>query len=203
MLEPDEVLLTAHHQNDQAETLLIQLLRGAGVAGLAAMPMIAAFSCGQHFRPFLNLSRKQLESYADYYGLHFVEDTSNADMRFDRNFLRHQILPQLVDRWPGSIGTLSRAAGLQGEAQRLLDSYVSKDLESMAGSVDGTLSVEAILQCQPERRRALIRQWIAEAGFRYPSSKKLQHIISDVFYAAEDAAPLLRWEGAEIRRYQR
>ncbi len=202
LLEPDEVLLTAHHQNDQAETLLIQLLRGAGVAGLAAMPMIAAFSCGQHFRPFLNLSRKQLESYADYYDLHFVEDTSNADMRFDRNFLRHQILPQLVDRWPGSIGTLSRAAGLQGEAQRLLDSYVSKDLELMVGAVGGTLSVEAILQCQPERRRALIRQWIAEAGFRYPSSKKLQHIISDVFYAAEDAAPLLRWEGAEIRRYQ-
>lgn len=202
LLEPEEVLLTAHHQNDQAETLLIQLLRGAGVAGLASMPMIAGFSEGQHFRPFLNLSREQLEAYADHYDLNFVEDASNADMRFDRNFLRHQILPQFIERWPGSVGTLSRAAMLQGETQRLLDSYVSQDLELMLGSVEGTLSVELILQCQPERRRALIRYWIAASGFRYPSSKKLQHIISDVFQAAEDAAPLLKWEGVEIRRYQ-
>lgn len=202
LLETDEVLLTAHHQNDQAETLLIQLLRGAGGAGLAAMPMITGFSAGQHFRPFLNLSRKQLEAYADYYDLNFVEDTSNADMRFDRNFLRHQVLPQLIDRWPGSVGTLSRAAMLQGETQRLLDSYVSQDLESMLGFVEGTLSVELILQCQPERRRALIRHWVADSGFRYPSSKKLQHIISDVFHASVDATPLVHWEGAEIRRYR-
>jgi len=202
LLEPEEVLLTAHHQNDQAETLLIQLLRGAGGAGLASMPMITGFSQGQHFRPFLNLSRAQLEAYADHYDLSFVEDTSNADIRFDRNFLRHQVLPQFIERWPGSVATLSRAAMLQGETQRLLNSYVSQDLESMSGSVDGTLSVVSILECQPERRRALIRHWISDSGFRYPASKKLQHIISDVFHAAEDATPLLKWEGAEVRRYR-
>ena len=202
LLEPDEVLLTGHHQNDQAETLLIQLLRGSGGAGLAAMPMIAGFSVGQHLRPFLNLSRQQLEAYAEHYSLNFVEDASNVDKRFDRNFLRHQILPQLIARWPGSIGTLSRVAMLQGETQRLLDSYVSQDIESMLGIVEGTLSASLILQCQPERRRALIRYWIADSGFRYPSSKKLQHIISDVFQASEDANPLLHWEGAEVRRYR-
>ena len=202
LLESDEVLLTAHHQNDQAETLLIQLLRGAGGAGLSAMPMIATFSQGQHFRPFLNLSREQLEAYADHFDLNFIEDPSNADMRFDRNFLRHQILPQLTERWPGTSQTLSRAAMLQGETQRLLDSYVSQDLELMAGSVEGTLSVELILQCPPERRRALIRRWVADSGFRFPSAKKLQHIISDVFQAAEDAMPLVHWQGAEVRRYR-
>jgi len=202
LLESDEVLLTAHHKNDQAETLMIQLLRGAGGAGLAAMPMIIGFSQGQHFRPFLNLSREQLEAYTDHFDLNFIEDPSNADMRFDRNFLRHKIMPQLKERWPGTIQTLSRAAMLQGETQRLLDSYVAQDLEFMAGSVEGALSVELILQCQPGRRRALIRCWIANSGFRYPSAKKLQHIISDVFQAAEDAMPLVHWEGAEVRRYR-
>jgi tRNA(Ile)-lysidine synthase len=202
LLEPDEVLLTGHHQNDQAETLLIQLLRGAGVAGLASMPMIAGFGQGQHFRPLLNFTREQLEEYADFQGLNFVEDTSNSDLRFDRNFLRHQILPQLKERWPGSIQTLSRAAMLQGETQRLLESYVSKDLEFMVGSAEGALSVLLILQCQPERRRALIRQWIASSGFRFPSAKKLQHIISDVFQAGQDANPLVHWEGAQVRRYR-
>lgn len=202
LLEPDEVLLTGHHQNDQAETLLIQLLRGAGVAGLASMPMIAGFGQGQHFRPLLNFTREQLEEYADFQGLNFVEDTSNSDLRFDRNFLRHQILPQIKERWPGSIQTLSRAAMLQGETQRLLESYVSKDLEFMVGSAEGALSVPLILQCQPERRRALIRQWIASSGFRFPSAKKLQHIISDVFQAGQDANPLVHWEGAQVRRYR-
>ena len=202
LLEPDEVLLTGHHQNDQAETLLIQLLRGAGGAGLSSMPMISGFAQGQHLRPLLNFPREQLEEYAARYNLNFVEDTSNADLRFDRNFLRHQILPQLKERWPGSVQTLSRAAMLQGETQRLLDSYVSQDLEFMAGSVEGTLSVQSVLQCQPERRRALIRQWIANSGFRFPSSKKLQHIISDVFQAGQDANPLVHWEGAQVRRYR-
>ena len=202
LLEPDEILLTGHHQNDQAETLLIQLLRGAGGAGLASMPMISGFDQGQHLRPLLNLPREQLEVYADHHNLNFVEDTSNADLRFDRNFLRHQILPQLKERWPGSVQTLSRAAMLQGETQRLLDSYVSQDLEFMAGSVEGTLSAQLILECQPERRRALIRQWIANSGFRCPSSKKLQHIISDVFQAGQDANPLVHWEGAQVRRYR-
>jgi tRNA(Ile)-lysidine synthase len=91
---------------------------------------------------------------------------------------------------------------LQGETQRLLDSYVSQDLEFMAGSVEGTLSVQSVLQCQPERRRALIRQWIANSGYRFPSSKKLQHIISDVFQAGQDANPLVHWEGAQVRRYR-
>ena len=147
LLEPDEVLLTGHHQNDQAETLLIQLLRGAGGAGLASMPMISGFAQGQHLRPLLNTPREQLEAYADHHNLNFVEDTSNADLRFDRNFLRHQILPQLKERWPGSVQTLSRAAMLQGETQRLLDSYVFQDLEFMAGSVEGTLSAQLVLQC--------------------------------------------------------
>ena len=202
ILKPNEILLTAHHQNDQAETLLIQLLRGAGGAGLSAMPMITSFASGQLFRPLLNTSRDDLEAYAEQYQLNFVEDAMNADLRFDRNFLRHEVLPILKARWPACHQTLSRAALLQAETQRLLESYVSQDLEFMVGRVEGTLSCELILQCQPERRRALIRQWVVNSGFRLPSSKKLQHIISDLFQASQDAMPLITWEGAELRRYK-
>lgn len=198
----DEVLLTAHHQNDQAETLLIQLLRGSGGAGLAAMPMMTGFSKGNHMRPLLNVSREQLEDYADEHQLSFVEDGSNADLRYDRNYLRHQILPQIEDRWPACYRTLSRAALIQGETQRLLEGYVAQDLENMLGSVTGTLSVEKLIQCEPERRRALLRQWITSSGFMSPSAKKLQHIVSDVLFSAVDANPCVHWLGAEVRRFQ-
>ncbi|WP_022954407.1 tRNA lysidine(34) synthetase TilS [Leucothrix mucor] len=201
-LQPGEVLLTAHHQNDQAETLLIQLLRGAGGAGLSAMPMIAPFAAGHHMRPLLNCSRVQLEAYADEYQLSFVEDSSNADLRYDRNYLRHQILPQLAERWPGCYGTLSRAAFIQGETQQLLDSYVAQDALQQVGSVAGTLSVAALLDCEPARRRAILRYWLISSGFKAPSAKKLQHIISDVLYAAEDASPCVHWADVEVRRYR-
>ena len=201
-LLPDEVMLTGHHQNDQAETLLIQLLRGSGGAGLAAMPMMTSFAVGSHMRPLLNFTRDQLEDYAKQNDLSYVEDGSNVDLRFDRNYLRHQILPRLADRWPGCYRTLSRAALIQGETQRLLDYYVAQDLESMAGIVSGTLSVASLIQCEPERRRALLRHWMTVSGFRAPSAKKLQHVVSDVLFSAEDAMPCVDWQGAEIRRFQ-
>lgn len=201
-LAQGEVLLTGHHQNDQAETLLIQLLRGAGGAGLAAMPMMTGFAAGSHMRPLLNFSRDQLEIYARKNFLSYVEDETNDDLRFDRNYLRHQILPQLAERWSGCYKTLSRAALIQGETQRLLDYYVAQDVESVSGSVQGTLSVDLLVQCEPERRRALLRHWIVASGFRVPSAKKLQHVVSDALFSAEDAMPCVHWQGAEVRRFQ-
>lgn len=197
-----EVLLTGHHQNDQAETLMLQLLRGAGGAGLAAMPMITQFASGHHMRPLLNFARDQLAEYALQHDLSYVEDGSNMDLRFDRNYLRHQIIPRLRDRWPACDRTLSRAALIQGETQRLLDYYVSQDVETVSGTVSGTLSVSALVQCEPVRRRALLRHWIIASGFQAPSSKKLQHLVSDVLFSASDAQPVVHWKGAEVRRFQ-
>ena len=129
-------------------------------------------------------------------------DETNDDLRFDRNYLRHQILPQLAERWSGCYKTLSRAALIQGETQRLLDYYVAQDVESVSGSVQGTLSVDLLVQCEPERRRALLRHWIVASGFRVPSAKKLQHVVSDALFSAEDAMPCVHWQGAEVRRFQ-
>ena len=107
-LKQGEVLLTAHHQNDQAETLLLQLFRGAGVQGLAGMPTISSFGSGQHARPLLNASRQSLEMYAEEHQLSFIEDPSNKDSAFDRNYLRNEVLPQLRERWPSIDKTISR-----------------------------------------------------------------------------------------------
>ena len=202
LLEEDEVLLTGHHQNDQAETLLIQLMRGSGGAGLSAMPMFTSFASGHLMRPFLSFHRSALEDYASKYQLGFVEDESNADLRYDRNYLRHQVLPQLEERWPGCYGTLSRAALLQGETQRLLESYLVQDLALAAGSVVGTLSVEALKYYDSAKLRALLRLWITSSGFIAPSAKKLKHVVSDALYCSDEASPCVHWRNVEVRRFR-
>src|SRR6516225_2072025 len=120
-LAPGEALLTAHHQDDQLETVLLQLLRGAGVAGLAAMPAVARFGRGMLVRPLLPLPRDALSGWLREQGLPWVEDESNAQLRADRNYLRGRVLPLIRARWPGAAATVSRSARHAAEAQRLLD----------------------------------------------------------------------------------
>ncbi|MDP5072134.1 MAG: tRNA lysidine(34) synthetase TilS, partial [Congregibacter sp.] len=109
-LEPGDVLLMAHHQDDQAETLLLRLLRGAGPQGLAAMPVSRSLGRAELLRPFLELPRRDLQAYAAEHALRWIDDPSNQDLRFDRNYLRHAVIPQLEQRWPGYRATLSRSA---------------------------------------------------------------------------------------------
>ena len=124
-IQEDQVLVTAHHQNDQAETLLLQLFRGAGVQGLASMPAIRDFGpmecLRKHARPLLKYSRQSLEDYARSHQLNYIEDPSNSDQAFDRNFLRNKIMPQLRQRWIGIDKTISRAASIQAETKQILD----------------------------------------------------------------------------------
>jgi len=200
----DEILLTAHHQNDQAETLLLQLFRGAGVQGLAGMPVISHFGLGQHVRPLLNESRQSLEGYAKENHLNFIEDPSNKDCAFDRNFLRNGILPRLRERWPSIDKTISRSAGIQAETKHLLDDLAKQDLQLAQESLNqgDCLPIAKLHQLSKARQRLLVRYWIAVNGFNPPSEKKLKHVFSDVVNASGDAQPLVEWRGAEIRRHQ-
>ncbi len=203
-LQEDEILLTAHHQNDQAETLLLQLFRGAGVQGLAAMPSITDFELGQHARPLLNYSRQSLEAYAKENKLVFIEDPSNQDSAFDRNYLRNKIMPELRERWPSIDKTISRSASIQAETKQLLDGYAEQDLLLIqSSSTDrGKLILSKLQSFSLARQKLLIRYWITVNGFKPPSEKKLKHIFIDAINASEDAQPLVEWEGAEIRRYR-
>ncbi len=200
-LREDEVLLTAHHQDDQAETVLLQLLRGAGLDGLAAMPLKTHFAQSEHLRPLLNFSRGQLEEYAKNHALAFITDPSNKEERFDRNFLRNTIIPLMKQRWPQMGKTLSRSALLQAEASVLQTSYLNDEVLNLLGSQQVTLSAAAIKALSHIKQKAVLRHWIKQAGFKMPSAIKLQHIIADVLNSKLDAMPLVAWEGTEIRRY--
>jgi len=202
LLQKDEVLLTAQHQDDQAETLLIQLFRGAGVNGLAAMPVLSNFGKGQHLRPLLNISRASLEAYAKQHALDFIEDPSNQDQRFDRNYLRHEIIPRLKQRWLSVNKVLSRVASHQAETKSLLAEYLQQDMPLLLGSRAGTLSIAKLNILSPARCNAVIRYFINQQGFLAPSEKKLKHIIRDVLNAKSDASPCVSWKQAEVRRYQ-
>jgi len=201
-LQANELLLTAHHQDDQAETFLLNALRGAGGLGLAAMPACRPFHAGFLGRPLLNVSRAELAAYATEQGLSFIEDPSNAAQSFDRNFLRHSIIPHLQQRWPSCTQTLARAAQWQGENQQLLDTLLAQQLSAYAGTQAQTLSVRRLLNASSPLQKALLRHWLQQRNLPLPSAKKLQHILTDALAARADAMPCVQWTGAEVRRYR-
>ncbi|WP_052761000.1 tRNA lysidine(34) synthetase TilS [Sedimenticola thiotaurini] len=198
----DEMLLTAHHQDDQAETLLLQLLRGAGLSGLAAMPMLSPFDKGMHARPLLDVSRDELLQYATRNHLQWIEDGSNQDTEFDRNYLRHKVIPLLKSRWPATTRTLSRSARHCAEADQLIAGLLSEQLNQIRGQQDGSLSISALNALPTDQQGALLRLWIGQAGFTLPSAAVLKRIISEVLGARPDRNPLVTWSGAEVRRYR-
>lgn len=201
-LQVGEIVLTAHHQNDQAETLLLHLLRGSGVDGLAAMPEVRPFAHGVLGRPLLGCSRAELAAYANQHRLNAIDDPSNQDSRFDRNFLRNQVMPLLAQRWPAVSKTLARAARLQGESRVLLADFLRDKLPLMQGKQPDTLSVNKLLAEKPPMQKAVLREWLTQCGFRLPEEKKLRQVLHDVLQARADAMPCVRWEGCEIRRYR-
>lgn len=201
-LASKQILLTAHHQNDQAETFLLNALRGSGAAGLAAMPEFRPLGGGQLGRPLLEFTRLQLAAYAVQHQLQYVDDPTNAETQFDRNYLRQEIMPRLQTRWPAVNQTFSRAARWQAEQQQILEHLLAAQLPVLAGSQTNTLSVSALNAQDTLMQKALIRQWLNNLGFSMPSAKKLQHILSDVLAAPIDASPCVAWTGCEVRRYR-
>jgi tRNA(Ile)-lysidine synthase len=195
-------LLTAHHRDDQSETLFLQLLRGAGVAGLAAMPEVTRFGEGCHARPLLSYSRTALAEYAKRHQLEWLDDPSNQDIGFDRNFVRHQVMPLLQERWPAASQTLSRAARLQAEALELITDLAKQDRRAVAGNRTHTLSVLALKKLSISRQKNVLRNWICEQKLPLPTQAQLDRGREDILKAGEDRTPLVHWRGAEVRRYR-
>jgi tRNA(Ile)-lysidine synthase len=201
-LGPDAALLTAHHRDDQAETLLLQLLRGAGPRGLAAMPAVSRLGQGWLLRPLLDIDRAELRAYAREHGLRWIEDASNEDTGFDRNYLRHRVLPLLRDRWPAANRTLARSARLCAETAAWLDVEAETDLARAATDRPDGLSIPVLRQLSEPRRRNLLRYWLRQLGLPAPDARRLRHILHDALTAARDRQPCIRWPGAEVRRYR-
>ncbi len=199
LLREGDALLTAHHQDDQAETVLLQLLRGSGPRGLAAMPPWDRFGAGWRGRPLLDFGRGDLRLYAQSERLRWIEDDSNYDTGFERNFLRHEVIPLLRSRWPALGRTLARAATHNAEAAALLDQLAARDL---VVEPDGGVSVTLLKGLEPGRQRNLLRYWIRGAGLPLPDTVHLQRIIDELLPAAADGAPRVAWQGADVRRYR-
>jgi len=194
-LHPGEWLVLAQHQDDQAETLLLQLLRGAGVAGLASMPARS----GVLLRPLLDVTREQLRAYVQRRALPWTEDPSNTELRFDRNYLRHQVLPLIQARWPSLRTTLGRTAALAAEAQALLSALADSQLTA---AYDGAaLRVAVLRRLNPAERHNGVRRWLDRRGLPMPDQRRLQEICGPLLRARHDAQPEVRWPGGCVRRH--
>jgi tRNA(Ile)-lysidine synthase len=198
-LAEGEALLTAHHQDDQLETVLLQLLRGAGVAGLAAMPAAVPFAHGLLVRPLLALPGSALRAWLSTQGISWVEDDSNAEQRFDRNYLRARVLPLIRARWPSAAATAGRSARYAAEAQRLLD--VLGQADAARARCGALLSAKVLRRLPPERRRNALRFWISAAGCLAPPASRLEEIAGPLLAARADSHPLVAWEGAVVERH--
>jgi tRNA(Ile)-lysidine synthase len=198
-LQPLECLLTAHHRQDQAETLLLQALRGAGVKGLSAMPLCRSFGLGWHVRPVLDVPHRELLQWGGSKDSKVI-DPMNEDLRFDRAYLRKAIWPLIETRWPGAEIALSRSARHMAEAQELLDGVAADDVARLR---DGdALSVPGLRALPRPRRMNAIRAWLGDAGVEAPSTARLGEALRQVFDADADHQPAIVWGNKALRRYR-
>ena len=200
-LLPGEALVTAQHLDDQCETFLLALKRGSGPAGLSAMPERARFAHTLQLRPLLGESRASLLSWAQQNHLRWIDDESNQDDVYDRNFLRLRVVPQLSQRWPHFAQATARSAALCAEQEQLLDELLADDLKSLIGET-GAMQITPLLAMSPVRRAALIRRWLAINGALMPSRAMVNRIWEEVVQAREDASPRLKLGKGEIRRFR-
>jgi tRNA(Ile)-lysidine synthase len=199
-MQPGDWLLSAHHQDDQAETLLLSLLRGSGMAGMAGIGVMQEFAPGSLVRPLLDVSRPDLQAYAAAHSLAWLDDPSNADTGFDRNYLRHIVLPKLAERWPAASARLARSAELAGEASSLLDQLADDDL-FLLGQPQ-RLNIAVLAEFTDARQRNVLRRALKRCGLGRAPATRLRQVIDELVPARVDAEPLVRWPGAEVRRYR-
>jgi len=200
-LPEDAVLMTAHHAGDQAETVLLRLLRGTGIEGLAAIAPVATLDSARVWRPLLPVSRKILLGYARQHDLRWIDDPHNADPRYARSWLRSRVMPLLHARWPDADAQLARAADHAADASILLEGLAVR-LHAAAALQNGGLSVASLLRLTPAERRLVLRHWLAAKALPAPFAATLQQLETDVLNARADATPLLCWPGGEFRRYR-
>lgn len=195
------IIFLGQHLDDQAETVLLQLKRGAGPKGLSAMPECHQHHSGVIFsRPLLHISREQLVAYASDNHLQWIEDPSNQDSRYDRNFLRHKIMPLLSQRWPGFRQAVARSASLSAQQQALLDEVCDARLQSITDEND-SLNIDSLNEYSIAWQHQLVRTWLEQKNVSMPSKAVLDEL-QQVLNAKQDAEPILQWQEWQFRRFR-
>jgi len=199
-LRGGEVLLTAHHGDDQLETVLLQWLRGGGLRAVAGIRPVTPFARGWLVRPLLGFTRAELQHWAECRRLQWLEDPSNADPRFDRNYLRLELLPAIRRRWPAAARTIGRVAAQAAEA---LDIEAEVAAAEFAAVAEGETLVLARLERVPAgRQRLALRAWLRSRGVDPPPAATLEALRRDMLTAGTDRIPESRWPGTVVRRYR-
>jgi tRNA(Ile)-lysidine synthase len=200
-LRRGEVLVTAHHRDDQAETLLLQLMRGAGVHGLAAMPVARPWQGGWLLRPLIEAGRGDIRDWAEARSLVWIDDPSNSECSADRNFLRHEVLPLLQSRWPAAGERIAHSARLCGEAAGVVDHQAMLDLDRSCDA-NGCLSVPSLLSLDDPRARQLVRRWLRERAAPSLPGRSLEELLRQLRSATGPTDIATSWSGFVIRHYR-
>lgn len=201
-MQPGDVLLTAHHADDQAQTFLLQALRGSGLRGLAAMPERCSFGTGWHVRPLLGSTREQIQQYAEEQALDWVNDPSNEDASVDRAYLNTHVWPLIRQHWPAAATTLSRSAHWCSQGSEQVQTDAADDLAQCADTSTDCLLLSRLTQLPQQRRFELIRYWLDTLGLPPPQLQHVQEIEANCLVSRCDAQPVVSWRGVEVRRYQ-
>ena len=208
LLKPGGLLFLAHHGDDQAETLLYRLLRGSGPKGLSAMSSCRSIGLGMLIRPLLACNKSQLRDWAIQLGLHWVEDESNQDSSFDRNYLRNKVLPDIAQRWPDYSQSLRRTSLLCSESEQLAQDMAKEDMSRLdlrQERAGWSINISDFSQLSPLRRRNILRHWsglIRHYDLPMPGSKVIDQIVDTVLAARDDATPQVVWQCMQWTRFQ-
>jgi len=201
IVHPGEHLLLAQHADDQAETFLIQALRGSGPDGLASIPRKRTFAGAYMARPLLGCTQQALADYAQANELSWIEDPSNSDSRFDRNFIRNEVLPLIRTRWPAATKTLSRSAMRSAASCQTLHEVAVEDLKVVRVQGSTELSIVSLRVLPQERCYNVLRLWVRQAGLRMPRLQDLQQVMSDLLQARTDSLGVVNVRDYEFRRH--
>lgn len=202
LLEAEEILALAHHRSDQAETVLLKLLRGSGPEGLGAMRTLRRLGRGYAWRPLLPLPRAALREYANRHRLNWIRDPSNADPTIDRNFLRMQAMPGLALRWPEAEASIAQSAAWMRDAADFIEAEAEHALARTQGLDPATLRHRQWLALPRALRDPVLRQWLRSLGLAQPTHFQAAELVRQLGEAGEDRQPCVRWPGVEVRRYR-
>jgi tRNA(Ile)-lysidine synthase len=198
----NDLVLTAHHRDDQAETFLFNALRGAGPDGLQGIAPLRPLGRAWLGRPCLSFPGAELRSYSESLGLSCIEDPSNDDPRLDRNYLRQMVMPLIKARWPSAATTLARAAALQRTAATTLDAQAEAYLRDTGYHNSDSLPLDAISRLADDWQAICLRHWIAMRGYPTPTFAHLERMLNCVVAARGDSLPKVEWHRSGIRRYR-
>jgi tRNA(Ile)-lysidine synthase len=201
-MNKDDLLLTAHHMDDQVETFFLQILRGAGPRGLASMPVIKRIASGYHVRPFLNIQQCELEQYAKANDLLWQDDESNSDIRYDRNYLRHKVLVYLEKAWPSFRKSILRVISHQKESMSLLSEIASEDMSKVLCKDFINLDIKILNKLSLPRQKNLIFYWLNRLNLEKPGSRHMNQIIKTLINTTSEKSPCVNWRNTEVRKYR-